>query len=149
MLKKLLTTLTVSALLILGAQGINARAINNEKWMGSIDGNKQISDLSIPGTHDSGARYEPVQSVAKCQELSIDDQLNAGVRYIDVRCREIGDSFTIHHGPVYQNLNFDDVLKSCKDFLKTNPTETIIMSVKEEYNPTDNTKLFKRFLKSM
>lgn len=110
--------------------------------MSSIDNDKFISQLSIPGTHDSGALYEPVSGVAKCQNLTISEQLQAGVRYIDIRCRRIDNSFTIYHGPIYQHANFDDILNDCNNFLKDNPSETIIMSVKEEYNASNSTKSF-------
>lgn len=113
-------------------------------WMGSLPDATSVAQLSIPGTHDSGARNEPVSGTAKCQNLSIADQLTAGVRYLDIRCRHIGDAFAIHHGSIYQNLNFNDVLNACIGFLNSNPTETIIMSVKEEYDPTNNTRSFEQ-----
>lgn len=113
-------------------------------WMGSLPDATNVAQISIPGTHDSGARTEPVAGTAKCQNLSIADQLTAGVRYLDIRCRHIGDSFAIHHGSIYQNLNFTDVLNACIGFLNSNPTETIIMSVKEEYDATNNTRSFEQ-----
>jgi 1-phosphatidylinositol phosphodiesterase len=112
------------------------------KWMGSLDDTKQISEFSIPGTHDSGAQFETIYGTAKCQKLSIEEQLYAGVRYLDIRCRHINNAFTIHHGVEYQNINFTDVLSSCTAFLKKNPTETIIMSVQEEYTPKNNDRSF-------
>ncbi|MBB6502218.1 phosphatidylinositol-specific phospholipase C [Pedobacter cryoconitis] len=111
-------------------------------WMSFLPDTTNLAQLSIPGTHDSGARIEPVTGTAKCQNLSIADQLTAGARFLDIRCRHINNTFAIHHDLVYQNLNFTDVLKACTDFLTANPTETIIMSVKEEYTPTGNTRSF-------
>jgi len=113
-------------------------------WMGAIADNTSLTSLSIPGTHDSGARVEPVSGTAKCQNLSIREQLDAGTRFLDIRCRHIGDAFAIHHGSIYQNLNFTDVTTACYDFLAANPTETIIMCVKEEYDPTNNTRSFEQ-----
>lgn len=120
----------------------------NNNWMSSIDGNKYLSQISIPGTHDTAALYEPIAGTAKCQDLNISKQLNIGVRYLDIRCRQINDSFAIHHGSVYQHLNFDDVVRSCNEFLRSNPSETIIMSVKEEYNPSNNTRTFEEVFDS-
>ncbi|MBN2842542.1 MAG: phosphatidylinositol-specific phospholipase C domain-containing protein, partial [Sedimentisphaerales bacterium] len=91
---------------------------------------------------DSGARFEPIGGTAKCQNLTIAEQLAIGVRALDIRCRHIDNAFTIHHGQVYQNMNFTDVLNACSSFLAANPSETIIMSVKEEYNPSNNTRTF-------
>ena len=111
-------------------------------WMASIDGEKFLHELSIPGAHDTGALIESVSGTAKCQNLTIEEQLQAGVRFLDIRCRHIGDAFVIHHGQVYQELNFTDVLQSVANFLQANPSETVIMSVKEEYTPEGNTRSF-------
>lgn len=121
--------------------GANAQAAGND-WMTSIGDAVLLSQLTIPGTHDSGAMYEPISGTAKCQDLTIAEQLAAGVRFLDIRCRHYGDSFVIHHGSVYQNMNFDDVLDACSSFLSANPDECIIMSVKEEYDSYDITQTF-------
>ncbi len=113
-------------------------------WMASIANGANLTQLSIPGSHDAGATVEPVSGTAKCQSLSISDQLRAGIRFLDIRCRHINDAFAIHHGSIYQNLNFDDVMNACFTFLNTNPGETIVMSVKEEYDPTGNTRSFEQ-----
>lgn len=113
-------------------------------WMAGLQDNISISKISIPGTHDSGARIDApvVSGTAKTQNLSIAEQLNAGVRFLDIRCRHIDNSFTIHHGAIYQNLNFDDVLNACYAFLESHPSETIIMSVKEEHDASNTTRSF-------
>jgi len=116
-----------------------ADAVN---WMSFLPDSMSVDRLSIPGTHDSGAQYEPVSGTAKTQDLSIADQLLAGVRFLDIRCRHYQDAFVIHHGSVYQHLNFDDVLNACKQFLQAHPSETIVMSVKEEYDAAENTLTF-------
>lgn len=113
-------------------------------WMASVADAVNLTQLSIPGSHDAGARYEPVSGTAKCQNLTIGDQLNAGIRFLDIRCRHIDNAFAIHHGSIYQNLNFDDVLNACFTFLNLNPGECIVMSVKEEYDPSNNTRTFEQ-----
>ena len=115
-------------------------------WMSGIQDNISISKISIPGTHDSGARVDApvVSGTAKTQDLSIAEQLNAGVRFLDIRCRHIDNAFAIHHGAIYQNLNFDDVLNACYAFLDSHPSETIIMSVKEEYDASNTTRSFEQ-----
>lgn len=120
--------------------------VEANSWMSGLDDNISISKISIPGTHDSGATREiPSNSgTAKTQNLTISEQLNAGVRFLDIRCRHIDNSFAIHHGAIYQNLNFDDVLNSCYAFLESHPTETIIMSVKEEYDASNTTRTFEK-----
>jgi Ricin-type beta-trefoil lectin domain-like/Phosphatidylinositol-specific phospholipase C, X domain len=131
----------IAALLLIVAVPFAAHAAGNN-WMSSLDGSLTISQFSIPGTHDSGARFEPFGGTAKCQNLTIAEQLNAGVRFLDIRCRHINNAFAIHHGSVYQNINFNDVLNATIGFLNSNPDETVIMSVKEEYTPSGNTRSF-------
>ena len=124
------------------APQLTIAALNS--WMTDLPDNTSLAQISIPGTHDAGARFEPVAGTAKCQDLTIPQQLDAGIRFLDIRCRHIDNAFAIHHGSVYQNLNFQDVLNACKSFLNSHPGETIIMCVKEEHTPSNNTRSFEQ-----
>jgi 1-phosphatidylinositol phosphodiesterase len=110
--------------------------------MGALDGRKSLSQLSIPGTHNTCALYEPFYGTSKCQDLTIADQLAIGVRYLDIRCRHVDNSFKIYHGPISQHLTFAAVVTACIDFLAGNPAECIVMSVNEESTPSHNTRTF-------
>lgn len=105
--------------------------VSNSSWMSRLPDNRSIKDISFPGTHDTMALYGG--DIAECQSMPLDQQLRAGIRALDIRCRLFQDSFSIHHGLVYQNANFNDVLKTVGDFLRENPRETIVMRVKQEY----------------
>lgn len=111
-------------------------------WMGSLADATKISALTIPGTHDS-CTYN-ASSISKCQNLTLKQQLEAGIRFIDIRCRQFNDTFELHHGAEYLHLNFSDVLTACQDFLATHPRECIIMSVKEEHDAAGNKKTFEQ-----
>ena len=111
-------------------------------WMAEQDDLISLAALSIPGTHDTGARFEPAPGLAKTQELTIQQQLDAGVRYLDIRCRHFEDEFLIYHGAIDQNQSYDEVLATLAAFLDAHPTETIIASVKEESMPQGNTRTF-------
>jgi 1-phosphatidylinositol phosphodiesterase len=110
--------------------------------MSCISGSKMISELTIPGTHDS-ASYTASSltgfGFVKTQDLSITEQLNAGCRFLDIRCRLYHDNLVLHHGSFYLDLNFTDVINFCRDFLKQNPKECILLSLKEEYDREGNT----------
>ena len=55
----------------------------------------------------------------------------------------MNNEFLIHHGEVYQHLNFDDVQLMCYTFLLNDPSEVIVfMVMKEEYKPEGNTETF-------
>ncbi len=135
-----ITILHALALITIAAPTAVMAANNN--WMADIVGNTRLSQITIPGTHNSGARFETVPGTAKCQSATIPEQLNFGVRFLDIRCRHVHDSFAIHHGPVFQHMTFTDVLNDITAFLKANPSETVILSVKEEYTAANNTRSF-------
>ena len=128
-----------------------SREIISSDWMALISDNTMISQLTIPGTHDTCTYTQPEITGAgfvKTQELSIDEQLNAGIRFLDIRGRLYKDSLVIHHGPYYLERNFSDVIEMCKAFLRDHPAETILMSVKDEYDHYDSRlSYYQTFLK--
>ncbi|MEV6395683.1 phosphatidylinositol-specific phospholipase C [Streptomyces sp. NPDC051907] len=117
------------------------RTLSAQDWMAGHGDSTPLQRLTIPGTHDSGARFGGPW--AECQNTTIAQQLNSGVRFLDVRCRVTGDSFAIHHGPAFQNMMFGDVLIACRDFLAARPSETVLMRVKQEYS-SDSDATFRR-----
>ena len=111
-------------------------------WMSGIDDTRELAELSIPGTHDTGALLEPYPGIAKTQDLTIDAQLAAGVRYFDVRCRHFQDGFLIFHGSVDQDQTFEQVLATMYAFLDAHPSEALIVSIMEESTPYEVTRSF-------
>ncbi|WP_069171430.1 phosphatidylinositol-specific phospholipase C [Streptomyces griseus] len=127
--------LAATATVLIGADpagAVTRQALTTRDWMGAVPGVTALQRLTIPGSHDSGARYGGPWT--ECQNTTIAEQLNSGIRFLDVRCRITGGSFAIHHGASYQNLMFGDVLGACWDFLAAHPTETVLMRVKQEYS---------------
>ena len=113
---------------------------SNPDWMKNLDSSLTLSRISMPGTHDTMSFYGG--DIVQTQSLSLQEQMNSGIRALDIRCRHINNGFAIHHGSVYQKANFNDVLKKVESFLNRHENETIVMRVKEEYNPTGNTRSF-------
>ncbi|MBB6401597.1 hypothetical protein HNP92_000902 [Methanococcus maripaludis] len=109
-------------------------------WMNFIPDNVKLSQMSIPGTHDSCA-YQGGE-LAQTQDYNLKEQLENGIRFLDVRGRHIEDVITIHHGPIYLNQNLGDVLNRCYEFLNNNPSETILFSLKKEYEDSKNTESY-------
>ncbi len=111
-------------------------------WMSKVDGSKLLSELTIPGTHDTAGRYGGDLLITQTRTLL--QQLTSGIRFLDIRCRHYKDIFAVHHDLKYENINFGTVLNICFKFLRDYPTETIIMSVKEEYDPDKNKLTFEQ-----
>ena len=133
---------------------VPAAAVTGANWMSALADERRIGDFTIPGTHDTMALYDfpGIEDTARAQSLTLREQLLAGVRFLDIRCRHVGDAFAIHHGRVYQHANFDDVLETVRVFLEENPSETILMSVKPEHEPADPvgsfTDVFRRYVRT-
>ncbi len=115
----------------------------NSSWMKGIGDDKLLSEIAIPGTHDSATQFVHIPYLAQCQSFSLADQLNAGYRYLDIRLKgDMGDrSLTFHHGPasctkeagiLASSLDLNDGLQACYQFLKDHPSETIVFVVKQE-----------------
>lgn len=125
------------------SSGLLGNNIGGNNWMGSIKDDTLLSDISIPGTHDSGSnKVSSVESIARCQNSTIEQQLSYGVRYLDMRLEydtSVTGSIKVVHSTIdclNDNgngvLTLDTVFTTCFNFLKNNPSETIIMSVKED-----------------
>lgn len=108
-------------------------------WMSGLPSGASLSSLSLPGTHDTlaihgglFAAYYEAQENHGDSAGTLDAQLNAGIRALDIRVRVIGGAFTIHHTDIYQNANFDDVLSHARAFLAAHPAETILLKLHGE-----------------
>ncbi|KAK4147881.1 uncharacterized protein C8A04DRAFT_33968 [Dichotomopilus funicola] len=132
---------------------------NLSSWMSTLDPSLPLSSLSIPGTHNSPTCYVALPSV-RCQAVSVLDQLNNGVRFLDVRvsCPPYNPpSPTTKHtdnetkatasSPAKPELSLvhsafpisltgpkylSTLLATVHDFLAANPSETILLSLKRE-----------------
>lgn len=115
-------------------------AITIPDWMSYLPDNLLLAYLAIPGTHDTMAFFGG--SLAECQSWSLRNQFNAGVRFLDIRPRHYRNRLPIFHGVSYQRTYFDQVLKDTVAFLTEYPSETVVMRVKEEYEPYQNTRSY-------
>ncbi len=101
-------------------------------WMRDVPDDTYLSDMSIPGTHDSGADQGDYLNV-RTQSLTIDEQLRSGIRFFDIRANHDNDGeFRIFHGCVNLDLDFEDVMDDFVEFLDEHDDETIIMRLKYE-----------------
>ena len=117
-------------------------------WMSRISDEVRLSSLTIPGTHNSAALREPLAGTARCQSLTLSEQLAAGVRFFDLRCCHQQDEFHIYHGPISQNLSFEAVLQTMRPFLRKHPRESLIVSIKQEHRPQGNSRSFSQTLQA-
>ncbi|KAJ2977481.1 hypothetical protein NUW58_g7798 [Xylaria curta] len=107
------------------------------RWMREIRDEYPLTALSIPGTHNSPTYHLALPSV-RCQAVDIREQLENGVRFLDIRVnvsQEDSDLTLVHSAfpiSLTGNKYFKDLVDTVYSFLDANPSETIIMSVKRE-----------------
>ncbi|PEA01655.1 hypothetical protein CON37_26690 [Bacillus cereus] len=112
----------------------------NTGWVSTLKGDTPLSQLSIPGTHNSMSRHGGgglyPDDYIKTQRMDLQTQLNSGARYLDIRLRKESNTlFTAYHGSVNQHAAFGgDILNTVKAFLQAHPGETVLMRVKNECN---------------
>jgi 1-phosphatidylinositol phosphodiesterase len=113
----------------------DGRQADNPNWMSVLSDSLRLSELSIPGTHQSLSRYAggvaPIDAVRN-QSMALKFQLESGIRVLDVRCAIAGRMFQIYHGRYFQHENFGGVLDTVVAFLRDHRGETVLMRVKEE-----------------
>ena len=105
--------------------------LNN--WMQDIEDNRLVCKMSIPGTHDTGAYTG--NAWVKTQDKNIEQQLNSGIRFFDIRLVHQNGVLKLCHGSHIFDATFvGDVLKTTVEFLKEHPSETVIMTIKRDHD---------------
>lgn len=117
-------------------------------WMGDLYerfeafGRIPINRLLMLGSHDSGTSR--MSSLARTQALTIAEQLEVGIRYLDIRPRVSRSTYYVHHGESGPNGSADlghysapldpeaasndtYIFKQIRDFLKRHPREILIL----------------------
>ncbi len=122
----------------------------SSQWLTSFSDSMLISELNLPGTHDSAA-ISDWRTLHACQNMSITTQLRRGIRVLDVRLKikKSGEGkywFQTCHGHFrtwfWETMNefqsFASLMQECKAFLAENPSEFIAMSLKvDDWNGTE------------
>lgn len=162
-------------------EGVDPESLNGNNWMSLISNDRYLNEVNIPGTHDAGmAQAKPYGLVGKLgpsygrtQSLSVRDQINAGVRMLDIRMtnrygsQDTSDDIYIVHGSEgtldarfysykskkriktkdssnyeYTYYTVNDLMAEVSEFLKNNPSETILLEMGFEYNSGDEDKTY-------
>lgn len=107
-------------------------------WMSALPSSLRLTQLSIPGTHDSCTHKIIFPEIAQTQSYDISTQLNSGIRYLDFR---IGHSWTtteleLFHGAAKCHMTFRKGLEIITNFLNNHPSETVFLSIQKETHET-------------
>ncbi len=120
--------------------------INLNCWMSALSDGLKLTQINMPGTHDSTACYATFSLISKTQSLTVAGQLNAGVRFFDFRFSLVNGVFKAMHGIARckkgrclfaANLTADDVVADCVEFVKSNPSETVLFMLRDTTGSKD------------
>lgn len=116
-------------------------------WCAGIADDTPINELAIPGTHDSAAwthnwNYWGIKGTW-AQRKSITEQLNLGVRVLDLRVGYASNYYTMgfssfvgmFHGPVYLGLTLEEVLTDVSNWLGDHADEFVILIFQQQGKP--------------
>jgi len=103
----------------------------NANWMRNLSayvGNRPLNQIVIPGTHDTGTYM--MTGLSRTQARNITEQLNDGIRYLDLRIGILdGTGQVIHHDIDYVGPKVDDVLRDVGTWLASHAGEIVILKM--------------------
>lgn len=94
------------------------------QWQSFIDDDALVKQVAIPGSHDAGTVGMIAQ--ASTQGSDVAAQLDAGVRYFDLRVTASGDDLKIYHS-IVKGESFLPIARALNDFLRRYPSEFLIV----------------------
>ena len=141
-------TLLSAGLGFTGALKQKSHNVDYKSWMSEVSDITPLRNINMPGSHDTMALYSIGDLAGQCQSLSLEDQLNLGVRFLDIRLQEVNNELKAVHGIVDEKATFKSITETIVKFIKDNPSEMIIMSVKDEAKASNSTISFEESLKS-
>lgn len=134
--------------------------LNTSIWMSKYPDSTKLVHMNIPGTHDTatwnyslatqsslsgitslGNQVPAEPEVYRCQNNSIIDMLNAGIRAFDLRFAldVTNTSIVFWHSQALlsQNATLDDVLFGYYHWLDDHPSEAVLLSLQYEGSTTE------------
>lgn len=127
-----------------------------KRWMQNLFDLLPVSQISIPGSHDSAAmlkdsiafKYKILKPIEKHMNSMTQTQrhvegdirnnfiyqLNSGIRYFDLRCylNKKTNALKLSHGGIDQKIFLIEIFNVLNSFLEENPSEIIFIKLKHE-----------------
>ena len=104
------------------------------QWMeyySDVLGDLTLTEMCVPGTHDSGT-YKPEfilgREWIRTQSLSLRDQLNMGIRSLDLRIGQTSPgNYIITHDTWKTSYTLSQALKEVTDFIQATKKEIVVL----------------------
>eukprot|EP01084_Bolivina_argentea_P082283 148990_1 len=147
---------TITKALKLATANAHNPQVSGTYWMGFLPDDKPLNEINLPGTHDTTAYASYLSKFTQTQDKNLQQQLDIGVRFLDLRIRWIPrkKKFVFAHGPTnFPFIPFEKALDIMISFLRFYDTETLIVSFWPEKHSMQwgqtkkiTTKQFKKWL---
>ena len=119
--------------------------LDSKNWLAHCNTNKKLTELLLPGTHDT--MTAPCKTrYYRTQVLSLQAQLNVGVRYLDVRLR---NDMHAAHRKWMSKVTAEEILDTCGTFLVKHPSEFILMRLQNANERKDDFEAYGISLKQV
>ncbi|KAF2153884.1 PLC-like phosphodiesterase [Myriangium duriaei CBS 260.36] len=115
--------------------------LDTRSWMTAIPDETYLSALTLPGTHDSAA-YGSIWPFVSTQTLSLTQQLDSGIRYMDMRCGLRTDVLEMVHGRAVLGRPLASCLEDIYSWLSDHPTEAVTLQIKQDRAPENSSVNF-------
>ncbi|KAL1887791.1 hypothetical protein Cpir12675_006412 [Ceratocystis pirilliformis] len=102
----------------------------NADWMRNIADDTPLTSLVIPGTHNS-VTDKLKNSLVRTQNKPLTEQLDGGIRYIDITCRYETYNIRVYNGMSDTDYTLDNVLNAIFNFLDVHPREAVILRIQK------------------
>lgn len=119
--------------------------IYTQTWLSRIPDDIDIRKLCIPGTHDT-MTYPCEERYYKTQYVSLQEQLNMGIRFFDIRLRK---EMVAAHREWISNISAHEIFNTFVEFLKNNPREFLIVRIQNANEKKDDYKEYGIALKKV
>ena len=136
---------------------LSAEKIDYTRWMARLDDATPITQLSVPGTHDTGTGNgftdewkELGKTFGTTQDCSLEQQLASGIRAFDLRPAVASDGahLNIFHGVMKTNLNYEDAIHTLIRFVTANSTEFAFVVMRHEDDGDNGSKEWGRIMEA-
>lgn len=104
---------------------------NRSRVITKYPGSVKIRHIAVLGTRESmGYKIRFDQN----QKLELKDQLNSGVRVLNIGVRATSNRFAVHKRAWFLNTMFGSVIQTVWTFLDANPGEIVFMLIHKSYS---------------
>lgn len=105
-----------------------------KSWLAKVDDGTLLRKLTLIGTNDSFSYLKSnifTKHFYRTQNKTLEEQLDMGVRYLDVTL--YSDFSTCYIKCGCKGVKIDDILVKCNKFLSDNPSEFLIINIRAGY----------------